>query len=56
MENTFKKLNNEWGNIDFVVHAIAFADKDELKGKYASRSNKIYILNINNKNYCVTLF
>ena len=24
-----------WGAIDFVVHAIAFSDKTELKGKYA---------------------
>ena len=23
-----------WGQIDFLVHAIAFSDKDELKGRY----------------------
>ena len=38
MKNTFKTLENEWGEFDFVVHAIAFANKDELKGKYYNTS------------------
>ena len=38
MENTFKTIKNEWGELDFVVHAIAFANKDELKGKYYNTS------------------
>ena len=25
--NTFKELKDKWGNIDFVVHAVAFSDK-----------------------------
>jgi enoyl-[acyl-carrier-protein] reductase (NADH) len=29
-----RSLKNEWGRLDFVVHAIAFSDKDELKGRY----------------------
>ena len=40
MENTFKTIKNEWGNLDFIVHAIAFADKDELKGKYYTTSSE----------------
>jgi enoyl-[acyl-carrier protein] reductase I len=32
--NTFKILEEKWGEIDFVVHAIAFSDKNELKGRY----------------------
>jgi enoyl-[acyl-carrier protein] reductase I len=35
---TFKDIKEKWGTIDFVVHAIAFADKDELKGKYMNTS------------------
>ncbi|OJJ09528.1 enoyl-[acyl-carrier-protein] reductase [Alphaproteobacteria bacterium AO1-B] len=31
----FAKLKEEWGSIDFLVHAIGFSDKNELKGKYA---------------------
>ncbi len=33
VENCFKTLGEKWGKIDFVVHAIAFSDKNELKGR-----------------------
>ncbi len=31
----FERLRAEWGSLDFVVHAIGFSDKNELKGRYA---------------------
>ena len=31
----FAVLREKWGKLDFVVHAIGFADKNELKGRYA---------------------
>ncbi len=34
LDNVFDVLKKEWGNIDFVIHAIAFSDKDELQGRY----------------------
>lgn len=34
IKNTFDSIAKEWGEIDFVVHAIAFSNKDELKGRY----------------------
>jgi enoyl-[acyl-carrier-protein] reductase (NADH) len=34
LDRLFETLKNEWGRLDFVVHAIAFSDKDELKGRY----------------------
>ena len=34
IEEVFANLEAKWGKIDFVVHAIAFSDKDELTGKY----------------------
>ena len=34
----FATLEKEWGKIDFVVHAIAFSDKEELKGRYINTS------------------
>tara|TARA_B100000315_G_C14441051_1_gene524685 strand:- start:20 stop:841 length:822 start_codon:yes stop_codon:yes gene_type:complete len=40
MENIFKTIKNEWGELDFVVHAIAFANKDELKGKYFNTTSE----------------
>lgn len=33
VESCFKELGEKWGKIDFVVHAIAFSDKNELKGR-----------------------
>src|SRR3954468_17189360 len=30
----FSRLASEWGRLDFVVHAIAYSDKNELKGRY----------------------
>src|SRR5215211_697476 len=34
LDRLFARLQKEWGRLDFVVHAIAFSDKDELKGRY----------------------
>ena len=41
MDAVFAELEAKWGKIDFIVHAIAFSDKEELKGKYVdtTRSN-----------------
>ena len=39
MENTFKILKNEWKSIDFLVHAIGFSNKEELRGKYYNTSS-----------------
>ncbi len=40
ISETFKKIKKEWNNIDFVVHAIAFSNKDELKGKYLNTTKE----------------
>ena len=34
MDAVFAAVAEKWGGLDFVVHAIAFSDKEELKGKY----------------------
>ncbi len=34
IDATFDEIRQVWGAIDFVVHAIAFSDKDELTGRY----------------------
>lgn len=41
---TFQTLKQHWGTLDFVVHAIAFADKDELQGRFSSTSRKGFAL------------
>jgi enoyl-[acyl-carrier protein] reductase I len=40
VDNVFAVLKEKWGTIDFVVHAIAFSDKNELKGKFADTSRE----------------
>ena len=34
MDAVFERLQNEWGQLDFLVHAIAYANKEELDGRY----------------------
>lgn len=34
MDAVFEQITEKWGGLDFMVHAIAYADKDELKGRY----------------------
>ncbi len=34
LDALFARLEKDWGQLDFVVHAIAFSDKEELKGRY----------------------
>jgi enoyl-[acyl-carrier protein] reductase I len=34
LDRVFAELKKAWGKIDFVVHAVAFSDKNELKGEY----------------------
>ena len=36
----FDQLGDTWGGLDFVVHAIAYADKEELKDRYADTSRE----------------
>ncbi|MBB4285214.1 enoyl-ACP reductase FabI [Roseospira goensis] len=38
MDAAFDRLRTEWGSLDFVIHAIAYSDKDELKGLYLDTS------------------
>ncbi len=39
----FETLGGEWGSLDFIVHAIGFSDKNELKGLYAETSRDNFI-------------
>jgi enoyl-[acyl-carrier protein] reductase I len=40
VDGVFVTLRQQWGSIDFLVHAIAFSDKNELKGRYADTSRE----------------
>ncbi len=41
--NLFKKIEDKWNNIDFVVHAVAFSDRTELSGEYLNTSRDNFI-------------
>jgi enoyl-[acyl-carrier protein] reductase I len=38
IDAVFEEVNRLWGGLDFVLHAIAYADKDELTGRYVDTS------------------
>jgi enoyl-[acyl-carrier protein] reductase I len=40
VDSVFSTLAEQWGSLDFLVHAIAFSDKNELKGRYADTSRE----------------
>ncbi|WP_299400134.1 enoyl-ACP reductase FabI [Pelagibius sp.] len=48
IDQVFQEIEGRWGQLDFLVHAIAYADKEELKGKYlqTSRDNFVRTLDI----------
>src|SRR5690606_8547741 len=40
MDSVFDTLRERWGSLDFVVHAIGFSDKNELKGSYVENTTR----------------
>jgi enoyl-[acyl-carrier protein] reductase I len=48
IEDTFAFIKQKWGKLDFLVHAIAYSDKEELKGEYVNttRDNFLRTLDI----------
>src|SRR5512139_135227 len=40
VDAVFEALRKKWGGLDFLVHAIGFSDKNELKGRYADTSRE----------------
>jgi len=54
IDAVFAKLEKEWGKLDFVVHAIAFSNKDELRGRYIDTSSENFNLTMNVSCYSFT--
>jgi enoyl-[acyl-carrier protein] reductase I len=40
VDKVFAATKDTWGNLDFLVHAVAFSDKSELKGRYADTTRE----------------
>ena len=47
LDSAFAKLGERWPTIDFLVHAIGFSDKNELRGKYVDTSLDNFLLTMN---------
>jgi enoyl-[acyl-carrier protein] reductase I len=47
LDKTFDTLSDRWPTIDFVVHAIGFSDKNELRGGYIDTSLDNFLMTMN---------
>ncbi|MGE0743938.1 MAG: enoyl-ACP reductase FabI [Rhodospirillales bacterium] len=54
LDGLFAELANRWESLDFLVHAIAFSDKDELKGRYLDTSARNFAMTMNISCYSFT--
>ncbi len=54
IDGVFSQLEERWGKLDFLVHAIAFSDKEELKGKYVNTSRENFIRSLDISCYSFT--
>lgn len=54
VEKVFAMLKKHWSEIDFVVHAIGFSDKEELKGKYMNTSRANFLMSMDISCYSFT--
>jgi enoyl-[acyl-carrier protein] reductase I len=43
VDAVFSEIGKQWGALDFLVHAIGFSDKNELKGRYADTTRENFI-------------
>ena len=42
-DNFFLNISKTWNNVDFLVHCVAFSDKNELKGEYLNTSRENFL-------------
>jgi len=54
MDAVFAEIEETWGKLDFVVHAIAYSDKEELKGRYVNTSQENFLQTMNISCYSFT--
>ena len=43
LDELFSEIKKRWGSLDFVVHAIGFSDKTELRGRYVETSRENFV-------------
>jgi enoyl-[acyl-carrier protein] reductase I len=54
MDTLFADLQERWGELDFVVHAIGFSDKNELRGRYVDTSRANFQMSMDISVYSFT--
>ncbi len=54
MEKVFATIKNKWGGLDFVVHAIAYSDRTQLKGRYVDTTNENFTMTMEVSCYSFT--
>jgi len=54
LDALFERLQTVWGSLDFVVHAIGFSDKEELRGRYVDTSPENFSMTMNISVYSFT--
>jgi enoyl-[acyl-carrier protein] reductase I len=54
IDDVFSQLKASWGGLDFVVHAIAHSDKNELKGRYVDTSRVNFVRSLSISCYSFT--
>jgi enoyl-[acyl-carrier protein] reductase I len=47
LDAAFEEIAGKWGSIDFVVHAIGYSDKNELRGKFVDTSMDNFLMTMN---------
>jgi enoyl-[acyl-carrier protein] reductase I len=54
LDTAFAEIGKTWDSLDFVVHAIAYSDKDELKGRYVNTTQDNFLRTMNVSCYSFT--
>ena len=54
IDSLFEALEERWGKLDFVVHAIGFSDKNELRGRYVDTSRQNFLTSMDISVYSFT--
>ncbi len=54
IDAVFAEIEARWGGLDFLVHAIAYSDKEELKGKYVDTSRDNFVKSLDISCYSFT--
>ena len=54
LQNTLNQIKNKFGTIDFIIHAVAYSDKNELNGRYINTSKDNFINSLSISCYSFT--